>query len=102
MNPTQKEIKVETLMNVISHGVGPGRTVVRIVSWNGLPPVLEKRQFILDPKTKEERPGKAKGLTLAELVEIFGRADEIKGVFALYDYKGMRLRTTTRGIKKEK
>lgn len=58
---------VRVLAVLRSFGVGPGRTELRIVAWNGNEPVIEKRQFIRDRVSGEVRPGKCRGLTLKDV-----------------------------------
>lgn len=52
---------------VMKTGDGMGRYEVRLVSWNGRPPVLEKRQVIGHHENGDEWFGKNKGLTLKEV-----------------------------------
>jgi hypothetical protein len=56
-------LDVRVISVLKSSGSGPTRTELRLVSWNGKEPVLEKRQFIRDRTTGEERAGKCRGLT---------------------------------------
>lgn len=74
-----------TLADIHINGTGPGRTVIRVVSWNKRPPVLEKRQIIIDDKTREERSGKNKGLTAAEVEMVVDRWPEIRDLFIQHD-----------------
>lgn len=58
------------------------RTALRVVSWNGGDPVLEKRRFF--EKDGEMRTGKAGGLTSNDLATIRERMDEIAGVMGAW------------------
>jgi hypothetical protein len=63
----KEDFDVRVLSVLRAEGSGPGRTEVRVVSWNGKEPVLEKRQWIFDHAKKRVRPGKCRGLTLKDV-----------------------------------
>lgn len=79
------EIKETVIKELCADGVGPGKIVIRIVSWNDLPPVVEKRQYILDKDTRQLRTGKNKGLRAGELEMLVERWPEIRKIMAEYD-----------------
>lgn len=74
------EFKQEVLLVLCAEGEGPGRTEVRLVSWYDNAPVLEKRQFIRDRITGEERPGKCRGLSFHEIQKIVKSWPEIYAI----------------------
>ncbi len=59
-------------------GEGAGKTQLRIVSWNGKKPVLEKRAIVKDQNTGESRVGRCLGLTLEELNYVVGNFPDVQ------------------------
>lgn len=72
----------ETVFAVLQKdGEGPGRTEIRLVSWNDRPAVLEKRQFILDRATNKERTGRAKGFLWCEMKMLVEKWAELDALY---------------------
>lgn len=78
----------KVLVELIVRGSTRLKTVIKIVSWDERPPVLEKRQIMTE--AGKERVGKCKGLNPWEFDELVHRADEIREVFIKHDarYRG--------------
>ena len=66
------------LVKISVRGSGPGSTELRLVKWGDSPPVLENRQFIIDPKTKKLRGGRLRGITLEDMDAVLAQWPLIK------------------------
>lgn len=55
---------------------GTKKSVLRLVRWNSQRPYVENREFLLDEK-KEWRPGKARGMTAAEIDILLAKKDQL-------------------------
>ena len=62
------DVKVISVLR--STGARLPRTELRIVSWNGKEPVVERRMFIQDRTTGAVKGGKCRGLTLKDVSHI--------------------------------
>jgi hypothetical protein len=75
-----KEIKCDVLKVIDTAELHGGNKVqIRIVTWNGKNPMLEKRELWTDEEGNEKM-GKAKGFTLEELTKIVENFDEIEKI----------------------
>ena len=72
-----REITCEVLKVLDETKVRDNTIRLRVVTWNGKNPQLEKREFWYDDKG-DEKMGKAKGLNLSDLNKIVDNFDEIK------------------------
>jgi hypothetical protein len=81
-----KEITVTVLKVLSEKTTSRGTNRVRIVQYNNGAPQLEKREFWVDD-SDEEKPGKAKGLTLDDFEILMENADEIKKLLTKDDDK---------------
>ena len=79
MDKTKKQIIInQRVIKILNEtGKGSGRTQIRIVSWDGREPVLEKRQIIYDKTLGYERPGKVRGFILTEVWDLVRSIDSI-------------------------
>lgn len=78
----EPNVKVVSVLRSV--GAGPGRTELRVVSWNDNEPVLEKRQFIKDSATGAIRPGKCRGLTLKDVSFVVSNWPDIHASMASF------------------
>ena len=71
-------ISIKQFLLVDVQGEGPGRCEIRVVSWNDYPPVLEKRQIIIDRTTNKERSGKNKGFNREDFILLLEKQEDIQ------------------------
>lgn len=64
---SRENLDVRVISVLRSFGEAAGKTELRIVSWNGKEPVLEKRQFVTDRVAGGIRPGKCRGFSLNDV-----------------------------------
>ena len=72
-----KEITVDVLKVLSEKNTSRGTTRLRIVKYNNGSPQLEKREFWMDDED-QEKPGKAKGLTLEDFELLLESSEEIQ------------------------
>jgi len=75
--PSQSQDPCKVIKELSTRGNSRRRTSLRVASWNGRPPVLEKRQVVYDDVKGREVSGRVRGLNPWEIVEIVTRKDEI-------------------------
>lgn len=73
-----------------SSGGAVGDTEIRVVSWNGKAPVLEKRLRVMDRNTGEIRIGRCLGFSLDEVGYVVGNWPDVQRAMMEADAKNAR------------
>lgn len=76
-----REITCEVLKVLDEVEVRDNVVRLRVVTWNGKNPQIEKREFWYDDKG-DEKMGKAKGFNLSDMNKIIENWEEIKGLLS--------------------